>query len=63
MARTSRRVEANSPGMLVSRMLDGPKAGELIYLNWKGIKVAEADGSYLISSDDSEPFLKITVSE
>jgi hypothetical protein len=60
---TRRKVVSNK-SQLVSQFIDGPKAGETIYLNWTGVTADERDGSiYLTMTEVSPPeeFLKITL--
>jgi len=59
---TRRRVASNSAGQMASLILDGPKAGGLIYLSWAGLKV-ETDGPhyYLINPDDGPWFARFTL--
>lgn len=58
---TRRRVETNK-SQLVSRFLDGPRAGELIYLPWAGITAVEREGSvYLSGPDTGGEFLRIQI--
>ena len=63
MQRTRRRVRKNKTE-LVSELLDGPKTGELIYLDWKNVVADERDGSIFLTMMEVEPpeeFLKITL--
>jgi hypothetical protein len=60
---TRRRV-VNNKTQLVSELLDGPKAGQLIYLNWKNVVADERDGSIFLTMTETpkpEEFLKITL--
>lgn len=42
---TRRRVQSSSAGKLASVVLDGPKSGNVIYMDWTGLKV-ETDGPH-----------------
>lgn len=60
---TRRRVVKNSSYQLLSRFLDGPQKGRLIYLAWKGLTAEDVDGAVILTKTvDGEPeaFLKIT---
>jgi hypothetical protein len=60
----TRRVIVKNKSEMVSRFIDGPKAGEVIYLNWKNVTADERDGSIFLSMTETatpEEFLKITL--
>jgi len=54
-----REVQTNSTHQLISKLLDGPKVGESIYLQWSNV-VAREENSAIILSDEGDDFLKIT---
>lgn len=64
---SKRKVVNNTKRLLESEFLDGPKKGQSIFLDWKGVTADERDGSIYLSQsfspDTSEEFLKITLSE
>lgn len=58
------RIVLKNKSQLVSMFLDGPKQGEVIYLNWKYVRAEERNGSIFLSMTETEPeeeFLKITI--
>jgi hypothetical protein len=60
----TRRVVVSNKSDLVSRFIDGPKAGGTIYLPWNGKTADERDGSIYVSNSHVNPpeeFLKITL--
>ena len=58
--RAERVVVKNTTHQLVSRFLSGKRAGELIYLEWRGIKASQgADGITL--ADESGPFVRFVL--
>ena len=63
MVKTRRKVTKQKADM-VSEILDGPKNGLSIWLNWKGLSVTFVDGSYILTDyNNMRPmdFLKITI--
>lgn len=60
---TSRIIVTNSSHQLVQRLLTGPIAGTLTYLQWSGLTAYERDGSIFIADDVTEEFLKLTIKE
>jgi len=61
-----RRVVSNSSHQLVSELLEGPKAGNNIYLDWKGVSVVISDGRYALRQkyrDKIETFLVVELVE
>ena len=58
--RITRRRIVKQTSEMVSEFLDGPKAGQQIYLTWKGVSAQEdTDGSIVLMMDNVEPFLRI----
>ena len=59
-AASERVVVKNSTHQLVSRFLSGNRAGELIYLEWRGVKASQgADGITL--ADENGPFVRFVL--
>ena len=52
-------------GTMCCILLDGPKAGQKIYLDWRGVQALERDGSIILiqTAREDEEFLKITFGE
>lgn len=58
---TRRKVKRQTPARMVSTFLDGPRAGNEIELNWRGVTADERDGAiYLTMNETGREFLRIT---
>lgn len=60
--KTTREVLKNNSYQMVSKVLDGPRAGESTYLTWKGVKAELRDGSVYLTNEGAE-FLKLTIEQ
>lgn len=58
-----RRVAKLSACQMASEVLEGPKQGRLVYLDWRGVSVREEDGGYILTNNQENPpqdFLRVT---
>lgn len=55
--KSKRKVIKNSSYQLITTILDGPKTGESVYLDWNGVTADERDGDVYLK--DTEEFVKI----
>ena len=59
-ARTAQRVVVSqSSRVMQARILDGPQVGDVIRLEWVGVRASEC-GTTIILADDYAEFLEIT---
>jgi hypothetical protein len=56
-----RRVIKQSAYEMKSMMLDGPKANQVVYHNWKGTKARKENDAIILTDETGRDFLKITI--